>query len=77
MGQGTVTEGAVYEIRNAITRYRQHSWLRDPILLVALNANFELRARRVVGAWWSAPKSSHSTVSLGNFSMRPGSILVA
>lgn len=45
MGQGMVREDAVQEIRNAVTRYRQHSWLKDPILVVASNANFELRAR--------------------------------
>lgn len=45
MGQGTVAEGAVQEIRNASARYRQHVWLREPMLLVATNGTFELRAR--------------------------------
>jgi hypothetical protein len=49
MGHGTVMEEAVHEIRSAVARYQQHSWVKDPILLVASNANFELRARTAAG----------------------------
>jgi HJR/Mrr/RecB family endonuclease len=45
MGQGSVPEAAVDEIRASVARYCQHSWIKDPILLVATNGSFELRAR--------------------------------
>ena len=45
MGRGMVTDEAVEQVRTAANRYRQHPWLKNPILLVASNGNFELRAR--------------------------------
>ncbi|MBX6741135.1 MAG: restriction endonuclease [Acetobacteraceae bacterium] len=45
MGLGQVTDDAVAQIRAAPLRYRGHPWLRDPLLLVATNGRFDLRAR--------------------------------
>ena len=45
MGQGTVPEAAVQEVRAAPARYRQHAWIKNPILLVATNGTFDLPAR--------------------------------
>jgi hypothetical protein len=45
MGQGTVPEAAVQEVVRAVGRYSHLPWARDPVLLVATNGIFELRAR--------------------------------
>ena len=45
MGHGTVADDAVAEVRNAVVRYRHYPWLGDPILIVATNGTFEVRAR--------------------------------
>ena len=45
MGIGTIAEGAIEEIRGAPQRYQGHVWLKDPILLVATNGQFNLRAK--------------------------------
>ena len=45
MGLGQVADDAVAQIKAAPDRYRGHPWLRDPLLLVATNGRFDLRAR--------------------------------
>ncbi len=45
MGLGQVADDAVAQIRAAPGRYKEHPWLRDPLLLVATNGRFDLRAR--------------------------------
>jgi restriction system protein len=45
MGLGQVTDEAVRQITAAPERYRAHSWLKDPALMVATNGRFDLRAQ--------------------------------
>jgi HJR/Mrr/RecB family endonuclease len=45
MGQGQVSDDAVAEIEQAPARYRGHSWLKEPALIVVTNGRFDLKAR--------------------------------
>jgi superfamily II DNA or RNA helicase len=44
LGHGTVADDAVAEVKSAVARYR-YPWLENPILIVATNGTFEVRAR--------------------------------